>query len=346
MPLTTIKDITKDIALSLIRKAPYNDFFDFISSTYEYKLNPKIIENLIYSGALDFFNETKQTLINNIKSANIYSELANELDKNLINKPVLEKFSEFDKPKSARFFADLGFYEIARLDGALVFMENRRSGFETFCSSLAATRREGAAAAIVMNANPFTLGHRYLVERALQEYSTVHIFVLSEDASHFPADVRYDLVREGVKDLPNIVLHRTGDYLISAATFPSYFLRDSESVIRASARLDLALFVKIAAAIGVTARFVGDEPTSVVTGLYNRIMAQELPKAGIRCVIVPRLEKDRRIVSASSVRQAIHDGSMQTAKAMLPPSTWRYLTSPEAVNVLRAIRASDEVVHY
>ena len=252
----------------------------------------------------------------------------------------------YAKPKSARFFADLGFYEIARLDGALVFMENRRSGFETFCSSLAATRREGAAAAIVMNANPFTLGHRYLVERALQEYSTVHIFVLSEDASHFPADVRYDLVREGVKDLPNIVLHRTGDYLISAATFPSYFLRDSESVIRASARLDLALFVKIAAAIGVTARFVGDEPTSVVTGLYNRIMAQELPKAGIRCVIVPRLEKDRRIVSASSVRQAIHDGSMQTAKAMLPPSTWRYLTSPEAVNVLRAIRASDEVVHY
>lgn len=97
MSLTTIKDITKDIALSLIRKAPYNDFFDFISSTYEYKLNPKIIENLIYSGALDFFNETKQTLINNIKSANIYSELANELDKNLINKPVLEKFPEFDK---------------------------------------------------------------------------------------------------------------------------------------------------------------------------------------------------------------------------------------------------------
>lgn len=252
----------------------------------------------------------------------------------------------YTTPKSARFFADLGFYEIARLDGTLVFMENRRPGFETFCSRLAATRREGNAAAIVMNANPFTLGHRYLVEQALQEYSTVHLFVLSEDASYFPADVRYDLVREGVKDLPNIVLHRTGDYLISAATFPGYFLRDSERVIRASARLDLALFVKIAAAIGVTARFVGDEPASVVTGLYNKIMAQELPKAGIRCVIVPRLKKDGHIVSASSVRQAIHDGSMETAKAMLPPSTWRYLASPEAENVLRAIRASNEVIHY
>lgn len=252
----------------------------------------------------------------------------------------------YTKPKSARFFADLGFYEIVRLDSTLVFMENRRSGFASFCQRLAGTRRVGSAAAIVMNANPFTLGHRYLVEQAAKEYVTVYLFVLSEDASLFPADVRYNLVQEGVKDLPNVVLHRTEDYLISAATFPSYFLHDSKSAICASARLDLALFVKIAAALGVTARFVGEEPTSVVTGLYNEIMAQELPKAGIRCVIVPRLEKDGRIVSASSVRQAIHDGDMEAARAMLPPSTWAYLTSPEAVNVLDAIRASDEVIHY
>lgn len=252
----------------------------------------------------------------------------------------------YTKPKSARFFADLGFYEIAQLDSTLVFMENRRSGFESFCQKLSGTRCEGGAAAIVMNSNPFTLGHRYLVEQAAKEYATVHLFVLSEDASLFPAEVRYNLVQEGVKDLPNVVLHRTEDYLISAATFPSYFLRDSESAICASARLDLALFVKIAAALGVTARFVGEEPTSVVTGLYNEIMAQELPKAGIRCVIVPRLEKDGRIVSASSVRQAIHDGDMEVARAMLPPSTWAYLTSIEAVNVLDAIRASDEVIHY
>lgn len=252
----------------------------------------------------------------------------------------------YSKPKSARFFADLGFYEIVRLDGTLVFMENRRSGFEDFCNRLAATRREGNAAAIVMNANPFTLGHRYLVEQAVREYSTVHIFVLSEDASFFPADVRYDLVREGVKDLPNIMLHRTEDYLISTATFPSYFLRDSENAILASARLDLALFAKIAAALGVTARFVGEEPASIATGLYNEIMTQELPKADIRCVVVPRLKKNGRVVSASSVRQAIHDGDMETARAMLPPSTWAYLTSPEAVNVLDAIRASNEVIHY
>lgn len=252
----------------------------------------------------------------------------------------------YTKPASARFFADLGFYEIARLEGTLLFMENRRRGFADFCGKLAGTRRPGSAAAIVMNANPFTLGHRYLVEQAAKEYVTVHLFVLSEDASLFPADVRYNLVQEGVKDLPNVVLHRTEDYLISAATFPSYFLRDSESAICASAQLDLALFVKIAAALGVSARFVGEEPTSVVTGLYNEIMAQELPKAGIRCVIVPRLEKGGCVVSASTVRQAIHDGDMAAARAMVPPSTWDYLTSPEATDVLDAIRAADEVIHY
>lgn len=252
----------------------------------------------------------------------------------------------YTKPASTRFFADLGFYEIARLEGTLAFMENRRRGFADFCGKLAGTRRPGSAAAIVMNANPFTLGHRYLVERAAGEYDTVHLFVLSEDASLFPADVRYRLVREGVKDLPNVVLHPTEDYLISAATFPSYFLRGEDAAIRANARLDLTLLTQIAASLGVTARYVGDEPTSVVTGLYNEIMASELPKAGIRCVVVPRLEKDGRVVSASTVRQAIHDGDMAAARTMVPPSTWDYLTSPEAMDVLDAIRVADEVVHY
>ena len=97
MPLTSIKDITKDIALEISKNAPYNDFYDFISSIYHLKLKQGIVENLIYAGALDCFHETKQTLINNISSALIYSELINELDKTLINKPIIETFPEYDK---------------------------------------------------------------------------------------------------------------------------------------------------------------------------------------------------------------------------------------------------------
>ena len=97
MPLTSIKDITKDIALEIAKNAPYNDFYDFISYIYHLKLKQGIIENLIYAGALDCLHETKQTLINNISSALIYSELINELDKTLINKPIIETFPEYDK---------------------------------------------------------------------------------------------------------------------------------------------------------------------------------------------------------------------------------------------------------
>ena len=252
----------------------------------------------------------------------------------------------YTKVKSAKFFRDLGFFEIARVEGTLSFLENRPRGFGDYCAGLAKSRREGRSAAVVMNANPFTLGHRHLVERAAKENDTVHLFVLSEDASLVPFEVRWKLVTEGVADLPNVVCHRSGPYIISSATFPSYFLKDEEAVILGHARLDLNLFGSIARALGVTVRYVGEEPTSQVTGLYNRVMTEELPKAGIQCVVVPRLEQGGAAVSASTVRKLIHDGRLEDVRPLVPESTWNYFSSPQAEPVIRAIRESGQVVHY
>ena len=252
----------------------------------------------------------------------------------------------YTKVKSAKFFRDLGFYEIAQVEGALSFLENRPRGFGDYCTDLAKSRREDKSAAIVMNANPFTLGHRHLVERAARENDTVHLFVLSEDASLVPFTVRWKLVTEGVADLPNVICHRSGPYIISSATFPSYFLKDEEAVILGHARLDLHLFGSIAQALGVTVRYVGEEPTSQVTGLYNRVMTEELPKAGIQCVVVPRLEQDGSAVSASTVRKLIHDGRLEDVRPLVPESTWSYFNSPQAGPVIRAIRESGQVIHY
>ena len=94
------------------------------------------------------------------------------------------------KPQAARFFGGLGFWEIARVEDTLVFMENRRDGFSGYCAALAAARRPGPAAAAVMHANPFTLGHLHLVERAAADYETVYLFVLSEEAGPIPFAVR------------------------------------------------------------------------------------------------------------------------------------------------------------
>ena len=148
----------------------------------------------------------------------------------------------YTKIQTARFFESLGFYEIARVNGKLVFMENRRNGFSGYLKALEKSARPGLSAAIVMNANPFTLGHQYLVETAAGRCDTLHLFVLSEEASLVPFSVRKELVRLGTQHLSNVVLHDSGPYMISSATFPSYFLKEETEVIRGHAELDLAVF--------------------------------------------------------------------------------------------------------
>lgn len=251
----------------------------------------------------------------------------------------------YTKPQSAKFFGDLGFFEIARLDN-LVFMENRRRGFSDYCAALEKTRREGTSAAIVMNANPFTLGHLHLVERAAAENDTVHLFVLSEEAGPIPFAVRRQLVGEGTAHLPNVICHNSGPYLISSATFPSYFLKDEDTVIRAHAALDLEVFGKIAPCLNVTRRYVGEEKSSHVTALYNEIMARRLPELGITCQVVPRMERGGQPVSASTVRKYIHDGRLEAIRPLVPDTTWGYFSSPEAEAVIAAIRKEKDVIHY
>ena len=252
----------------------------------------------------------------------------------------------YTKASNERIFRDLGFREIARVEGELVFMENRRDGFSRYLSALAKTRREGKSASVVMNAHPFTRGHRYLIERAAAENDWLHLFLLSEEAGPIPFAVRKKLVKEGTADLSNVILHESGPYIISSATFPSYFLRDEDAAILAHAKLDLAVFGKIAAAVGVTARYVGEEKSSHVTALYNETMARELPAQGIDFREIPRLALEGETVSASTVRQAIHDGALESIAAMLPASTRSYFESAEAAPVIAAIRAMDEARNY
>lgn len=253
----------------------------------------------------------------------------------------------YTKCTSAQFFQSLGFSEIARIENTLVFMENRRKGFESWVGRLAALAEpDKQSAAIVMNANPFTRGHRYLVEKAAAENDLVHLFVVSEDKSLFPAAVRRRLVQEGTADLPNVRIHDSGSYIISAATFPGYFQKDEEAVVQSQAYLDVMVFIRIARAMGITRRYVGSEPTSMTTNTYNRIMAGLLPQQGIECHIIPRVEQDGAPISASSVRVAIAHDQRNVLQAMLPPTTLQWLDGPEAAPVIAAIKNSADLVHH
>ena len=252
----------------------------------------------------------------------------------------------YTKPNVARLMGDLGFYEIARVDG-LVFMENRKTGFSGFCKRLASKARSGnSVAALVMNANPFTLGHQYLVEKAARENDVVHLFVLSEDAGPIPAAVRKMLVVQGIAHLENVIIHDSGPYLISNATFPSYFLKDEDTVIRTQAQLDIQVFRGIAQVLGITRRYAGEEKSSHVTALYNEVMARMLPEFGIRFLEIPRLERGRQTISASVVRQRIHDERTEEIRELVPASTYDFFVSPAGAPVCEAIRQTQDVIHY
>ena len=255
----------------------------------------------------------------------------------------------YTKCNSAKFFGDLGFYEIVRVENQIVFMENRRTGFNDYLNGLSKNKIEGEKiAALVLNANPFTLGHQYLIEKASGENDFLHVFIVSEDASLVPFEVRKKLIIEGTSHLKNLIYHETGPYIISNATFPSYFQKDDIAVIESHANLDLSIFVKIAKTLGINARYVGEEPKSLVTGTYNKIMASKLPEHGIKCIIVPRKTEstDGEIISASNVRQAIKEGNFEKMKSLVPESTYKFFTSPQAENIIKRIKTSDNVIHY
>lgn len=251
----------------------------------------------------------------------------------------------YTKIKTAKFFGDLGFYEIARVDDTLVFMENKKDGFENYIKNLEQDKREGKAAAIVMNANPFTNGHLYLIETAASQCDILHLFMVSEDASLVPFYIRKKLIKEGTSHIKNIVYHESGPYIISNATFPSYFLKDEETVVRSHAKLDIEVFKKIAKALNITERYVGEEKTSFVTSIYNEVLSSSLPESGIKCQIIPRKEIDGNAISASSVRTLLKAGNVEKIKSLVPESTYRFFASPDADEIIKNIQATEDVTH-
>lgn len=210
----------------------------------------------------------------------------------------------FTKPKNRMQFLDMAFFPIAQTKDVLL-MESRRNAARNYAKSLA-EEADGEIGAIIMNANPFTAGHRYLIEKALERVSLLHVFVVSEDRSYFSFAERWKRVAEGTKDLPQVRMHETKDYLISSVTFPTYFIKEKARAEDVRCALDLTVFADVfAKEMGITVRYVGTEPLDPVTARYNEIMKEMLPPKGIEVVEVPRLTVNGEIVSATKVREKL-----------------------------------------
>ena len=162
----------------------------------------------------------------------------------------------------------------------------------------------GNSGAIVMNCNPFTRGHRYLIEESAKKVNVLYIFVVEENKSYFEFDDRIKMVKMGVSDLKNVVVIPSGKYMISSETLPGYFEKDVNSNLELDATQDLDLFGGvIAKAFDIVIRFAGEEPEDAVTRQYNQQMRSILPKYGVEFIEIPRKVIGEKVISASSVRK-------------------------------------------
>ena len=241
----------------------------------------------------------------------------------------------FTKPENRAVFESLGFKLLAEAPKAIL-MENGR-GLEEYCDYLRGHRASGV---IVMNANPFTLGHRYLVEQASLSFRApegrrnLTIIPVKEDASRFPYSERLEMIRTGSGNMADVV--EGSDYQISAATFPTYFLKNLSDAAETQMRLDIDLFGRhIAPALGAHVRFVGTEPADPLTARYNALMKELLPKYGVEVVEISRLTDPESPVTATRVRSLLDAGLFKAASALTPESTWPYLLADLAERALK-----------
>ena len=247
-----------------------------------------------------------------------------------------EAVKVFTKPSNQKIFESLGFHLLAEAPKAIL-LENGLSGWLTYERYLKSLRREGKSGLIVMNANPFTRGHRFLISQAARQVDTLFIIPVKEDRSEFSYAERKAMLEAGCSDFENVIVCEGSDYIISAATFPTYFLKELDEAATTQMSLDLSLFAKrVAPALGAKIRFVGSEPLDAMTQRYNELMHEILPLEGISVVEIARLSEEDRAISASAVRAALDEGKFSEAAPKVNPTTIPYLLAKLATMALQS----------
>lgn len=179
---------------------------------------------------------------------------------------------------------------------------------------------------IVMNCNPMTNGHLYLIDTARQMVDLLYIFIVEEDKSDFAFHDRLALVRNETSFMKNVTAVPSGQFVLSYMTMPLYFEKEEKREAALDATADLKIFGNyIAPKLGITDRFVGEEPIDQVTRQYNEAMKNILPMYGVSVVEIPRLQQEGSPVSASRVRQYLKEGNMEAVKSIVPSGVYAYL---------------------
>ncbi len=238
----------------------------------------------------------------------------------------------FTSSDKAETFENLGFSRILDYEH-VALMEWGFSKIGSYAKALEKHRAPGSNGAIIMNLNPFTVGHRYLIEQAAKRVDRLHVFLVKEEKSLFPYKARLYMAQEGTKDIPNVFLHPGSEYVLSHITFPSYFIKEAGAKSRWQAGLDISVFREyIVPALTIKKRFVGCEPFDKATEAYNQKMKELLEPCGCEIVEFDRYKSGSEYVSASRVRERLRQGEIP--RELLPETTVRFLLSDEGQRII------------
>jgi [citrate (pro-3S)-lyase] ligase len=210
-------------------------------------------------------------------------------------------------------------------------------GLSSYLQQHSGLKLAGNNGAVVVNCNPFTLGHRYLIEAAAAQVDHLYIFVVREDRSLFPFEVRMALVTAGTADLDNVSVLDTSDYAVSQVTFPGYFLKQDDDRLQLQMEIDLLLFARqIAPFFDITRRFIGTEPYCRTTRSYSDTMPRILGPEGIQTIQLERKMSADAPISAFRVRKALNNENYEALRKLVPATTLEFLRSAEGRKLLTA----------
>ncbi|MFR1708406.1 MAG: [citrate (pro-3S)-lyase] ligase [Clostridium sp.] len=250
----------------------------------------------------------------------------------------------FTKPSNNFLFEGLGYKVIVDTDKVSLL----ETGNKNITSELKKLKKDYNLndnenyVALIMNCNPFTLGHKYIVEKAAKENKNVIIFVVEEDKSSFPFKVRFKLIKEGVNEFENVTVIPGGNYIISSATFPNYFLRKDDDILKEYTKIDGNVFGKyFCKELNINKRYVGSEPYCNVTNTYNETLKKVLPKYGVEVQVVERCEIDNRAISASRVRDLLKEDKMEEVKELVPQTTYEFLKSEPGKEIIERLKGTN-----
>ncbi|AKA71459.1 [citrate (pro-3S)-lyase] ligase [Clostridium scatologenes] len=278
-----------------------------------------------------------------IRGENITSSLISDLVDKLFEEGVYHSFL-FTKPDKVKIFTSLNFNLIYKEENAALLeygIYNINKALDKMITKyeIDVTTEKGS---LVMNCNPLTNGHRYLVEEASKKCSEVIVFVVEEDKSLFPFKDRYLIVKEGLSDLKNVKVIPGSEYIISSATFPSYFIRKEDERLKSYENIDCNIFGEyFCKRLNIIKRFVGEEPYCNVTNTYNNTLKKVMPKYGVELMEIGRKCYKGNYISASKVREFIKNNQMDQVKNIVPEVTWKFLNSNRGKEIREKIEKSD-----